>query len=99
MTDTTPTASPGPAPPSPAHVAAIDALILKAASPEWCKVAVLIARTVDLAKAEGRDLAPAVIVPRIYALADSGALSVQGNVRRWRSGEVRRGTKLPAQTG
>ena len=76
---------------SPEQVAGVDALILSVATGEYCKVAVLIARAVDAAKAQGLDVASGAIVPRIYALAESGQLTVQGNVRRWRAGEVKRG--------
>jgi Protein of unknown function len=75
---------------------ATDALILAAATAQWCKIALVIARTVDLGRAEGRELTSTTIAPRIYAMAESGALSVQGNVRRWRAGEVKLPTAPPA---
>lgn len=86
-----------PTPHSPAldaapDAAAIDALILSAATAEWCKVAILIARTVDAANAQGSAIPSSAIVARIYALAETKALATQGNVRRWRAGEVRLGT-------
>jgi hypothetical protein len=87
MTDTAPT----PTPLSPEQIATTDALIMAAATAEWCKVAVLISRTVDLAKAQNLDVPSSAIVTRIYALAESKALATQGNVRRWRAGEVRKG--------
>ena len=79
------------APPStPEQDEALDALILSCATGEWCKVAMLIARTVDAAKAQSLDAGSHTIAPRIYALAESGKLAVQGNVRRWRASEVKR---------
>ncbi len=79
--------------PSTLDDAAIDALILSVANAEWCKVAILIARSVDAAKAQGIDLPANAIVPRIYALADINALATQGNVRRWRACEIRLGVR------
>ncbi len=76
---------------TPEQDAAVDALILSCATDASCKVAILIARTVDAAKAKSLDVTPAVIAPRIYALAGAGKLSVQGNVRRWRAAEVKKG--------
>ncbi len=71
----------------------IDGVILSVAGPEWAKVAVLISAVYD-----APDLLPALkddeglahkIAERIYVLVDSGRLGVQGNMRRWRDGEVR----------
>lgn len=76
---------------TPEHDAAVDALILSCATKVACKVAILIARTVDAAKAQGMELTSAVIAPRIYALAEQGKLTVQGNVRRWRAAEIKKG--------
>ncbi len=76
---------------TPEQDAALDALIVGCATVEACKVAILIARTVDAAKAQSLEVTTAVIAPRIYALAEAGTLSVQGNVRRWRAAEVKKG--------
>lgn len=76
---------------TPEQDAAVDALILASATNEACKVAILIARVVDAGKAQSLELTSATIAPRIYALAEAGKLSVQGNVRRWRAAEVKRG--------
>ena len=76
---------------TPEQDAAVDALILTCVTKVACKVAILIARTVDAAKAQGLELTSAVIAPRIYALTEAGKLSVQGNVRRWRAAEVKKG--------
>lgn len=67
----------------------LDGLILSCASDEWMKVAILIARTTDAARAVALDAPAQVIAARIYALADAHRLQVKGNVRRWRAGEVR----------
>ncbi|MEQ1697671.1 MAG: DUF3658 domain-containing protein [Hyphomicrobiaceae bacterium] len=76
---------------TPEQDAAVDALILSCATTDACKVAILIARVVDAGKAQGLALTSAEIAPRIYALAEVGTLSVQGNVRRWRAAEVKKG--------
>jgi Protein of unknown function len=92
MTAPIETTTPAAAPPhSDLDEGTVDALILSSATAEWCKVAILIARAVDGAKAQGLEVASGVIVPRLYALAETGALETQGNVRRWRAGEVRLG--------
>lgn len=77
---------------TPEQEATTDAVILSCATDVPCKVAILIARAVDAAKAQSLDVTPAMIAPRIYALAESGKLNVQGNVRRWRAAEVKKGT-------
>lgn len=83
-------AAPAPVPPSASEGdAAIDALILASAPADWCKVAMLIARTVDAAKAQSLEVPASVIVPRIYVLVEGGRLTVQGNVRRWRAAEIK----------
>ena len=76
---------------TPEQDAITDGLIMACASEEACKVAILIARTVDAANAQSLEITPSMIAPRIYALAESGKLSVQGNVRRWRAAEIKKG--------
>ena len=49
----------------------------------------VIARATDAAKAQALDVPAQAIAQRIYALTDNKRLVVQGNVRRWRAGEVR----------
>jgi Protein of unknown function len=70
--------------------ARLDAVILACAEPEWCKVAILIARTTDAARAQAIDAPAQAIAARIYALTADRRLDVQGNVRRWRASDVRR---------
>ena len=79
-----------PLPPrTPAEDAQTDAVILASATADWVKIAVLIARSTDAARAQSLDLAPPVIAARIYALAESGKLEVLGNMRRWRAAQAR----------
>ena len=67
----------------------LDALLLGVASPEWVKVAVFIARVVDAARAHGIEATGQAIAARLYVLVEAGRIAAQGNVRRWRAGEVR----------
>ncbi len=68
----------------------LDAAILASASEQWCKVAVLIARATDAARAAELSVSPQDIAGRIYAMTTDGRLEVSGNVRRWRAAEVRK---------
>jgi hypothetical protein len=67
----------------------LDAAILASLTKEWCKVAVLISRVTDAARAASLEAPAQVIAAHIYALAADHRIDVQGNVRRWRAGEVR----------
>ena len=49
----------------------------------------LIARATDAARAQSIAVSTQDIAAAIYALAGDNALIVTGNVRRWRSAEVR----------
>lgn len=75
---------------SPAPDPRLDAVILGCADGAWCKVAMLIARATDAAREKSIDAPAQTIAARIYALVDEHRLDAQGNVRRWRAGEVRR---------
>lgn len=68
----------------------LDAAILDSASEQWCKVALLIARATDAARAAELSVSPQDIAGRIYAMTTDGRLEVSGNVRRWRAAEVRK---------
>jgi Protein of unknown function len=76
-------------PRSPEQEAATDAVILAAATAEWTKIAVLIARATDGMRAQSLEATPPIIALRIYALIGSGKLEVNGNMRRWRAAVVR----------
>ena len=69
--------------------AVLDDLIVACADAAWCKVAVLIARATDAARERTVPVTGQSIAQRIYALVETGRLDAQGNVRRWRAGEVR----------
>jgi hypothetical protein len=70
----------------------IDAAILQSVTTDWTKVAAIIARVYDALEAKreaaNKDLAQS-IATRIQIMVDNGALSSQGNLRRWRDGSVK----------
>jgi Protein of unknown function len=68
----------------------LDSLILACASQDWQRVTMLIAATFDASRANALDASAQTIAGRIYALTDAHQLEAKGNVRRWRSGEIRR---------
>jgi hypothetical protein len=67
----------------------LTAIVLASATEEPCKVALLIARATDAARAQSIEASAQDIAAAIYALAADKGLDVTGNVRRWRSAEVR----------
>jgi Protein of unknown function len=71
----------------------LDALISASATVEWCKVAMLIARVTDAARAAAIEVTAQGIASRVYAMTADRRLEVQGNVRRWRDSEVRTAPK------
>ncbi len=75
---------------SPTADADLDPMILACADEEWRKVAMLIARITNAARAAALEIDSQAIASRIYALAEANLLEVKGNVRRWRSAEIRR---------
>ncbi len=75
------------------HNDTIDALILTAASNEWVKIALMISKVFEAPALEGIDGLAQMVAERIYTLVDAGRLAAQGNMRRWREGEVRLGEK------
>jgi hypothetical protein len=77
----------------------LDAIVRTAADDEWRKVAVFIARTVDMAKAADVTVSGQQVAARVYALVETGTLEARGNVRRWRAGEVRRATPTTPTEG
>lgn len=70
----------------------IDALILSAVDDKWSKVARIIGTVADAEKIEVSkiDEAGLVIQGRIEALIQTGILEGQGDIQKWRHGEVRR---------
>ena len=71
----------------------LDTVILSCAKPEWQRVTMLIAATVDATKAQQLEIPAQTIAGRIYALTEAKQLEAKGNIRRWRTSEIRR----PAQ--
>ncbi len=71
------------------HNEDIDSLILSAATADWLKIAVMISKVFEDPALQGIDNPGQAIAERIYILVDNGRLDSQGNMRRWRDGEVR----------
>jgi hypothetical protein len=67
----------------------IDALILSAASGKWQKVAIVISKVFDDPAFDGAGMSAQNVAEQLYILVDNGQLAVQGNMRRWRDGQVR----------
>jgi Protein of unknown function len=74
----------------PAPLDGLDAVILDCAQTSWQKVTMLIAATVDATKAKDVDVTAQTIAGHIYALTEAGQLEAKGNIRRWRTSEIRR---------
>lgn len=68
----------------------LDAMILRCATEDWQKVAMVIAKSFDAGKDKALEVTAHLIAERIYALADAKKLESKGNIRRWRTSEVRR---------
>lgn len=69
--------------------ASIDAIVLACATDEWSKVAIVIARATDAARAQNVSTTAQSLAARVYALAEASRIETRGNVRRWRDGEIR----------
>ena len=72
----------------------LDSIILSCAQTEWQRVTMLIAATVDATKAQALDVKAQTIASRIYALTDAKQLDSKGNIRRWRTSEIRISKKV-----
>ena len=73
------------------NAAQIDSAILSIVGEHWVKIAMVIAKVVDLSG----DLAHGdedyeTVFQRIEALVDAGCLAAQGDTKDWRFSEVRR---------
>jgi hypothetical protein len=70
----------------------IDRLVLRAASTEWRKVAMIIALVLNGCEREGMRAGEDEIAGRIVAMAEAGKLAAQGDLSKWRHSEVRLST-------
>jgi len=75
----------------------LDSVILNCATPEWQKVTMLIAATVDATKAQSVEVSAQTIAGHIYSLTEAGKLEGKGNIRRWRTSAIRRGKLAESQ--
>jgi len=75
--------------PPPVAETDIDAIVLSAMKPRWQKVAMVVARSLELCRERALPIAAEVFGARILALADSDSLEATGDPRKWRHSEVR----------
>jgi hypothetical protein len=73
--------------------APLDDLILAVVKPNWQKVAMVLGKVRRLSGSRGLEISYDAFAARIIALCVEGRLESQGNVSKWRRGEVR----LPAK--
>jgi hypothetical protein len=77
--------------PTNAHV---DELILSLITPNWQKVAMVIAKALRLSEDRRIEISDHALAARIDALCTEGRIESQGNLSNWRHSEVR----LPEKT-
>jgi hypothetical protein len=75
----------------------LDPIIISAARDEWDNVTGIMSRVFDHADFDKSAYASQDIAERIYILVDNGQLDVEGNMRRWREGRVKKMPPLKAQ--
>ncbi len=75
----------------------LDPLIISTATDEWDNVTGIMSRVFDHADFDKSAYASQDIAERIYILVDNGQLDVEGNMRRWREGRVKKMPPLKAQ--
>jgi Protein of unknown function len=71
----------------------LDDLILSVVNPNWQKVAMVLGKARRLSESRGLEISYDAFADRIAELCMEGRLESQGNVSKWRRGEVR----LPAK--
>jgi hypothetical protein len=69
--------------------APLDELILSVVKPNWQKVAMVLGKALRLSESRGFETSYEVLAARIAVLCIEGRLDSQGNVSKWRRGEVR----------
>jgi Protein of unknown function len=72
----------------------IDELIISLITPNWQKVAMVIAKALRLSEDRGLEIGDHALAARIDALCTEGRVESQGNLSNWRHSEVR----LPEKT-
>jgi hypothetical protein len=73
----------------------IDELIMSLITPNWQKVAMVIAKALRLSEDKKMDISDHVLAARISALCAQDRLESQGDLSNWRHSEVR----LPKKAG
>jgi hypothetical protein len=79
---------------TPSSDAPLDDLILSVVKPSWQKVAMVLGKARRLSESRGVETSYGALAARIAALCVEGRLDSQGNVSKWRRGEVRFSTKV-----
>ncbi|MAE51599.1 MAG: hypothetical protein CMH27_07295 [Micavibrio sp.] len=77
----------------------LDPLIMDNAGDDWQNVTTIISGVFDHAGFDKTAYSAQDIAERVYILVDSGRLDVQGNMRRWREGQVKLRPLLPKKGG
>jgi hypothetical protein len=67
----------------------IDAIVLSTMKPHWQKVAMVVARSLELCRERALPIGAEVLGARIQALAESDRIEGEGDLRKWRHSEVR----------
>jgi len=80
---------------TPSSDTPLDDMILSVVKPNWLKVAMVLGKARRLSESRGFETSYEALAARIAALCMAGRLESQGNVSKWRRGEVR----LPAKVG
>ncbi len=78
--------------PGPINNPDLDRVVMAATLADWSKVAIVMARATDQARAENLPVSGQLLAERIMALVETGSLEARGNIRRWRTGELRLAT-------
>lgn len=75
--------------PAPLSAAVIDKVILSCLKPQWLKVARVVGDAVVRSNESGLPIDDLVVAAHIQALAETGVIESQGDLRKWRFSEVR----------
>jgi hypothetical protein len=75
--------------PTPVAETDIDAIVLSTMKPHGQKVAMVVARSLELCRERALPIGAEVLGARIQALAESDRIEGEGDLRKWRHSEVR----------
>jgi Protein of unknown function len=69
--------------------AQIDELLMSVITPNWQKVAMVIAKALHMLEDKGMEIGAQAVAARIVSLSSDGRIESQGNLSNWRHSEVR----------